>query len=94
MVGDERYNPYCRTVEIVELPAGRAVRLGRLARTDGAEPGKSEVAVAMVQHWLPVAGAAVTAVLAGTTPCLHIADELADVFDSIARSVEVEPVPA
>ena len=82
-----------RTVDVVQLPAGRAVRLGRLARTDGAEQGESEVAVDMVQHWLPVAGEPTLLVLAGSTPCLHAADELEAAFDSIARSVEFKPVP-
>ena len=83
-----------RTVEAVDLPAGRAVRLCRLARTDGAEPGETEVAVEMVQHWLPVAGEGAMIVLAGSTPCLHVADELATAFDTIARSMAFRPVRA
>ncbi len=82
-----------RTLDVVELPAGRAVRLARLARTDGADQGESEVVVDMVQHWLPVAGQPTLLVLAGSTPCLHAADVLEAAFDSIARSVELEPVP-
>jgi hypothetical protein len=82
-----------RTVEPVELPAGRAVRLRRLARTGGAGPGEAEVAVEMVQHWLPVPGGDTIVVLAASTPCLHVADELADAFDAIARSVELVGVP-
>jgi hypothetical protein len=42
-----------RTVETVDLPAGRAVRLGRLARTDGADPGETEVVVEMVSTGFP-----------------------------------------
>ena len=77
----------------MDLPAGRAVRLARLARTDGAEPGESEVAVEMVQHWLPVPGETTMIVLAGSTPCLHVAEELAEAFDTIARSVGFRTVP-
>lgn len=76
-----------RTVEAVDLPAGRAVRLARLARTDGAGPGEMEVVVEMVQHWLPVPGAGTIVVLAGSSPCLHAAEELAQTFDAIAGSV-------
>lgn len=79
-----------RTVDVVELPAGRAVRLARLARTDAADPGESEVAVGMVQHWLAVSGQPTLLVLAGSTPCLHAADELEAVFDAIARSVQFD----
>jgi hypothetical protein len=81
-----------RTVDTVDLPVGRAVRLGRLARTDGADPGETEVVVEMVQHWLPVPGEATMVVLAGSSPCLHAADELALAFDSIARSVAFQTV--
>lgn len=82
-----------RTADAVDLPAGRAVRLTRLARTDGAEPGDTEVVVEMVQHWLPVPGGSTMVVLAGSSPCLHIADELAQAFDTIARSVEFQAMP-
>jgi hypothetical protein len=82
-----------RTVEPVELPAGRAVRLVRLGRTDGAGPGESEVVVLMVQHWLPIPGEATMLVLEGSTPCLHAADELEAAFDRVARSLAFESVP-
>ena len=64
------------------------VRLCRLARTDGAEPGETEVVVEMVQHWLPVPGDGTMVVLAGSSPCLHAADELGRAFNAIAQSVE------
>ena len=91
--GDSPFDIRPRTVDTVDLPAGRAVRLARLARTDGAEPGESEVAVEMVQHWLPVPGETTMIVLAGSTPCLHVAEELAEAFDTIARSVGFRTVP-
>jgi hypothetical protein len=83
-----------RTVEPVELPAGRAVRLRRLVRTDVAGPDEGDVAVEMVQHWLPVPGGETMVVLAASTPCLHVAAELADAFDAIASSVEWVCAPA
>jgi hypothetical protein len=80
-----------RECEPVDLPAGRAVRLRRLTRTGDAEPGEPEMAVDMVQHWVPVPGETETIVLAGETPCVAVADELAAVFDSIAGSLQLQP---
>jgi hypothetical protein len=71
----------------VDLPAGRAVRLRRLTRTGDAQPGEPEMAVDMVQHWIPVPGGSETLVLAGETPCVAVADDLAEVFDAIAGSL-------
>ena len=73
----------------VDLPAGRAVRLRRTTRTGDAEPGDPEMAVEMVQHWIPVRGGTETVILAGETPCVAIADDLAEVFDAIAGSLEL-----
>jgi hypothetical protein len=75
----------------VDLSAGRAVRLRRLTRTGDAEPGEPEMAVDMVQHWVPVPGGPETVVLAGETPCVAVADDLAAVFDAIAESLELRP---
>jgi hypothetical protein len=86
--GDSPFDIRPRTVDIVDLPAGRAVRLTRLARTAGAEPGDTEVVVEMVQHWLPVPGLETIVVLVGSSPSLHAADELALAFDTIAQSVQ------
>ena len=71
----------------VDLPAGRAVRLRRLTRTGDADPGEPEMAVDMVQHWIPVPGGAETVILAAETPCVAVADGLAGVFDAIAVSL-------
>jgi hypothetical protein len=51
------------------------------------------VAVEMIQHWVPVPGRDTMVILAGSTPCLHVADELADAFDGIARSMAFRVVP-
>ena len=82
-----------RTVDAVDLPTGRAVRLCRLARTDGADSRETEVVVEMVQHWMPDPGHETMVVLAGSSPSLHAADELARAFDTIARSVEFHMIP-
>jgi hypothetical protein len=82
-----------RQVSPVELPAGKAVRLRRLTRTDGAEPGEGELVVDTVQHWVPVPGGSAILVLVGSTPCLDVADELAATFDAIADTVTFEPEP-
>jgi hypothetical protein len=73
----------------VDLPAGRAVRLRRLTRTGDADPGEPEMAVDMVQHWIPVPGGSETVILAAETPCVAVGDDLAGVFDSIAASLEL-----
>ena len=75
-------------LEPVDLPVGPAVRLRRQARTDAATPGEPDVIVDMVQHWIPVSGGSELLVLAGSTPCLGVADELARIFDSIAATVQ------
>ncbi|HVW33738.1 MAG TPA: hypothetical protein VHL53_14470 [Acidimicrobiia bacterium] len=78
-----------RECEPVDLPAGRAVRLRRLSRTGDADPGEPEMAVDMVQHWVPVPGGTETVILAGETPCVAVSDDLASVFDAIAGSLEL-----
>jgi hypothetical protein len=80
-----------RQVSAVDLPAGQAVRLRRLTRTDGAEAGEGELVVDTVQHWVPVPGGSAILVLVGSTPCLDVADELAATFDAIADTVTFEP---
>ena len=77
-----------RSVCTVELRAGRAVRLRRLTRTEGAEPGEANLVVDTVQHWVPVPGGEAILVLVGSTPCLDVADELAAIFDAIAGTLE------
>jgi hypothetical protein len=81
-----------RDIVTVDLPAGRAVRLRALTRTDegGGEP--DEVLIDLVQHWVPVPGHRAMIVLSGTTPCLDLADDLAAVFDGIAESLEFSDV--
>jgi hypothetical protein len=70
-----------------DLPAGRAVRLRTLTRTDEGVGHGDEVLVDLVQHWVPVPGHAAMVVLSGTTPCLDVADDLAAVFDRMAETL-------
>lgn len=79
-----------RRVSAVELPVGPAVRLRRLTRTNGAGPGEGELVVDTVQHWVPVRGGRTILVLAGSTPCLDVADELAEAFDAIAATLRFD----
>jgi len=79
-----------RRVSAVELPVGPAVRLRRLTRTTGAGPGEGELVVDTVQHWVPVPGGRTIVVLAGSTPCLDVADELAEAFDAIAATLRFD----
>jgi hypothetical protein len=76
-------------LERIDLPAGRAVKVRRLARTDAATPDEPDIIVDMVQHWIPVPGGTEILVLAGSTPCLAVADDLARTFDAIAATVEL-----
>jgi len=88
---DSPFDVRPREVAVVDLPAGRAVRLKRVARTDTAGSGESEGVVGMVPRWVPLRDEEALLVLAGSTPCLVAADELETVFDSVARSVTIEP---
>lgn len=42
----------------------------------------------VVQHWVPVPGQPVVVVVNCSTPCLALGDELAGLFEAIARSLE------
>jgi len=82
-----------REVSAVQLPAGDAVRLRRLTCTDGAGPGEAELVIDTVQHWVPVPGGSAILVLVGSTPCLDVADELAETFDAIAETLAFDGRP-
>ena len=79
-----------RQATVVDLPAGQAIRLRQLTRTDGAQAGEAELVVDTVQHWVPVPGRRAILVLVGSTPCLDVAEELAATFDAIAGSLVFE----
>ena len=78
-----------RQVTEVELPAGRAARLGLLTTTVG-EPGEPEVLMEAVQYWVPVPDQPEVLLLSCSTPCLDAADELTAAFDDIAASLRFD----
>ena len=78
-----------RVVQIVDLPAGRAVRLRLLTQTDP-DPDGSTIALDVVQHWVPVPGFPDTVLISATTPNLVFADELVEAFDAIAATLELD----
>ena len=78
---------------MVDLPAGGAVRI-RALRRSGSGDDDTDLLVDVVEHWIPVPGTTDVLVLQGSTPCLDIADELAEVFDRIAGTLEFTSVPA
>ena len=92
--GDSPFDVQPAELAPVDLPAGQAVRLRRVACTDAATPGEPDVLVDMVQHWIPVPGGTEILVLAGSTPCLAVADDLAQTFDAIAALVELASTAA
>jgi hypothetical protein len=92
--GDSPFDVQPAELGTVDLPAGPAVRLRRLARTDAANSGEPDIIVDMVQHWIPVPGRTEIIVLAGSTPCLAVADDLARTFDAIAAMVALNSTAA
>ncbi len=81
-----------REVEIVDLPAGRAIRVRLIG--DLVDPRGRETAVDSVQYWVPVVhehGHDVL-LLSGGTPTLAAAEQFATTFDEIARSLRFAPV--
>jgi hypothetical protein len=77
-----------REVSVVDLPAGKAVRLRVLTKTPS-EDGEAGLVVEVVQYWLPVPDAGHSLIVSCTTPCLVYGDELTAVFDSIAGSLQL-----
>lgn len=92
--GDSPFDVRPADLEPIDLPVGPTVRLRRLARTDAATPGEPDVIVDMVQHWIPVPGGTKILVLAGSTPCLAIADDLARTLDAMAATLELHGMSA
>ena len=83
-----------RDVTTVDLLAGPAVRV-RALRSSGQDGSRdAELLVDVVEHWVPVPGHSDVLLLRGSTPCLDVADVMADVFDQIAGTLEFRSVPA
>ena len=79
-----------RESALIERAAGPAVRV-RCLRRSGPD---DDLLVDVVEHWVPVPGHREVLLLRGSTPCLDVADELADVFDRIAGTLGFTSVPA
>ncbi len=77
-----------RDVDIVELPAGRAVRLRWMTETDSDPEGNAAI-LDGVQYWLAVPGTEVVLVLSGSTPTMVAGDDLVEAVDVIAQSLRV-----
>lgn len=78
-----------RDVRVVQLGAGKAVRLRMLTETDRDEHGDT-LALDVIEHWLPVPGHPDSIIVSASTPNLALADDLAESFDWIAQNVELE----
>lgn len=76
-------------VTVVELPAGPAVRLRKLARIDPAEHGSPLIDI--VLYWVPVPGQPACLLLSFSTPDLPLADMLAETADDVAHTVRFTP---
>jgi hypothetical protein len=83
-----------REVDLVDLPAGRAVRARFLAETEPAPETNRVLLMDCVQHWIPVPGEPAVMVLSCSTPHIAVGDALAEVFDGIAQTVRIETAPA
>jgi len=69
-----------RDVQVVELRAGRAVRLRVLSESAPGDEGET-IALDVVQHWVPVPRYPDMIVLSTTTPNLVRADEIFEAVD-------------
>ena len=72
-------------VAIVDLPAGKAVRLRTLENTTSANDGG--VVTDMVQHWIPDPNRPQMVVISGSTPTLAFSTQFAQAFDGIAQTL-------
>lgn len=74
-----------REVTEVDLPSGHAVRARFLAETLRDERGDA-AALECVQYWIPIPQSTDVAIVSFTTPTLHFANDLANVFDELGRT--------
>jgi hypothetical protein len=81
-----------RTVELVELPAGPAVRL-RLLGPGGRDAGGRDVVCDIVQYWLPVGPAAATVLVTCSTADVAAGDRIAELVDVLVTRLAVDPAP-
>ena len=78
-----------REVSVVDLPAGRAVRLVG-TRTGDVEGIAEGIVTHEVQSFVPVPGTRLLAVLTFTTPVLALAEPFTGLFDTMAQNFAFE----
>jgi hypothetical protein len=81
-----------RTVELVELPAGPAVRL-RLLGPGGRDASGRDVICDVVQYWLPLGLAPATALVTCSSSLLEDGDRNAEMLDLLVNEMVIEPAP-
>jgi hypothetical protein len=74
---------------LVELPAGRSIRLERLREWDASAPGSHPVSL-VIQYVAEVPGNGQALVLTFSTPALGLAEQLRPVFHAMARTLRFE----
>jgi hypothetical protein len=78
-------------VSVVELPAGRAVRIQKLQEGEASPSGSSTVTFHL-QYLVPVAKADTLAAITFATPTVALADSFVPLFAGIASTFELRPV--
>ncbi len=76
-------------VDEVALPAGPAVRVRVMAETSPDEDGATMV-LDCVQYWLPLSEHDQNLIFSFSTPNLALGDDLAEIFEQIAQTIEVD----
>jgi hypothetical protein len=77
-----------REVGIVELAAGRAVRVSGLRTTQLPGGGHQSLMTSEVQYFLPVPQTNLMSVITFSTPTVALADRFAELFDAMAAGFE------
>ncbi len=85
LAGEAGRQTTVRDTEIVELPAGRAVRVHKeTALTAAGRPAYTDV----VQYFLPMPGRFAVLIVTFSTPTLPLAEAFGELFDTMAASIE------
>jgi hypothetical protein len=84
-----------RTVEVVELPAGRALRVrvyaGGGRSTDAGRPASgADAVIDVVQYWLPVEGTSQVLVASSSTTEISAGNEVAALLDAMMDRLTVD----
>lgn len=77
------------TVETVEIPAGLAVRARVLTETSP-DVDDATIVLDSTQYWVPLKEHDRNLIFSFSTPNLTSGDDLADLFDGIARTIEID----